>query len=369
MACLETPLTKMLGIKYPIMLAGMGGVSGKKLVAAVSNAGGYGVWGSAVSVKDSSPAELRSELEEIRIMCGGRPFGVDLLVYGAAGGVMKELIQVFAESGATAFISGRGFPRAEVVAAFHAQNMLVGSVAGKVEHAIRAVEAGVDFVIAQGSEGGGHTGTVASSVLIPQTVDAVGSRVPVIAAGGIFDGRGLAASIMYGATGVWVGTRFLLTHEARSHQLYKEHIVKCQSHETTVSRAFTGFPLRVLKNAYTNEHARKVTAVHSSLQSIQDGVWTLHSGKTVSEENAQETKIVDSWGKIWPLSKIDMTRQAFVCGQCVGPIQSVQPAAQVVREMADTAIRLLAGHEQAKHLAVAPVDTRANHTTRHPSKL
>ena len=105
---LNTDLTRLLKVKYPIMLAGMGGISGKELVAAVSNAGGYGVWGSAVSVKDSSPEMWRKELEEIRDMCNGKPFGVDLLVYGADGGVMKELIDVFAESGASCFISGRG---------------------------------------------------------------------------------------------------------------------------------------------------------------------------------------------------------------------------------------------------------------------
>ena len=99
-----------------------------------------------------------------------------------------------------------GFPRKKVIEAFHRKGLLVGSVAGKVEHAVRAVEAGVDFVIAQGSEGGGHTGTIASSVLIPSVVDAVRGRVPVVAAGGIYDGRGLAASMMYGAAGVWVGT-------------------------------------------------------------------------------------------------------------------------------------------------------------------
>lgn len=347
---METALTQMLNIEVPIMLAGMGGISGKELVAAVSNAGGYGVWGSAVSVKDSDPEKLREELAEIRRLCNGKPFGVDLLVYGAEGGVMKELIQVFAESGATAFISGRGFPRKQVVDAFHAQGMLVGSVAGKVEHASRAVDAGVDFVIAQGSEGGGHTGTVASSVLIPHVVDAVGSKVPVVAAGGIFDGRGLAASIMYGASGCWVGTRFLLSKEARTHHLYKEFILDSKSNQTTVTRAFTGFPLRALKNEYTDEYDRAKRNVHSSVKSIKDGVWTLHSGRTVETDarTGNPSKIVDSWGKVWSMEEIDMKRQAFVCGQCVGPIRSIESAGDIVRGMAQTATRLLSGQGRGR---------------------
>ena len=340
---LGTELTRLLNVKYPIMLAGMGGISGKELVAAVSNAGGYGVWGSAVSVKDSSPETLRKELEEIRDMCNGKPFGVDLLVYGADGGVMKELIDVFAESGASCFISGRGFPRKSVIEAFHRRGLLVGSVAGKVEHAVRAVEAGVDFVIAQGSEGGGHTGTIASSVLIPSVVDAVKGRVPVVAAGGIYDGRGLAASMMYGASGVWVGTRFLLTHEARTHRLYKEYIVKSQSSDTVITRAFTGFPLRAIKNEYTNEYEKSNSKVRSSLKSIQDGVWTLHSGKDVEVDvrTGKPLKIVDSWGKVWDLSSVDMDRQAFVCGQCVGPIRKVERAEDVVKDMVNMATALL----------------------------
>jgi len=329
-------------VELPIMLAGMGGISGKDLVAAVSKAGGYGVWGSAVSVKDSSPEKLAEELREIRDMCEGKPFGVDLLVHGSDGGVMKELIDVFADSGATAFISGRGFPRKAVVDAFHSRGILVGSVAGKVKHAVGAVEAGVDFVIAQGSEGGGHTGTITSSVLIPHVVDSVKGRVPVVAAGGIFDGRGLASSLMLGASGVWVGTRFLLTHEAQTHNLYKEYILAHGSDQTVVTRSFTGFPLRALKNKYTEEYEGQTQKVRSSVKAIKDGVWTLHSGKT-SQTNAdgKVTKVTDSWGKVWNIEDIDFDRQAFVCGMCIGPIREIKGASEVVREMASVASNLL----------------------------
>ena len=149
MAKLRTQLTEMLGIDTPIMLAGMGGISGKHLVAAVSNAGGFGCWGSAISVKNKDPMELRAEINEIREMCHGKPFGIDILVHGGEGGVMHQLIDIFAEGGAKAFVSGRGFPKREVIEAFHKRGMLVGSVAGRLKHAVGAVDAGVDFVIVQ----------------------------------------------------------------------------------------------------------------------------------------------------------------------------------------------------------------------------
>jgi enoyl-[acyl-carrier protein] reductase II len=148
----RTKLTEMLGVEHPIMLAGMGGIAGKELVAAVANAGGFGTLGAAVNIANQGPEELRAELAELRRMCNGKPFGVDILVHGAEGGVMQQLIDVFADEGARAFISGRGFPRREVIERFHKRGMLVGSIAGRLIHAVRAVEEGVDFIIVQGTE-------------------------------------------------------------------------------------------------------------------------------------------------------------------------------------------------------------------------
>jgi enoyl-[acyl-carrier protein] reductase II len=149
---IRTKLTEMLGVEHPIMLAGMGGIAGKELVAAVANAGGFGTLGAAVNIANQGPEELRAELAELRRMCNGKPFGVDILVHGAEGGVMQQLIDVFADEGARAFISGRGFPRREVIERFHKRGMLVGSIAGRLIHAVRAVEEGVDFIIVQGTE-------------------------------------------------------------------------------------------------------------------------------------------------------------------------------------------------------------------------
>jgi enoyl-[acyl-carrier protein] reductase II len=245
---ISTPLTELLGVDSPVMLAGMGGIAGKELVAAVANAGGFGTWGSATAVANMDPEELRAELRDIRERCNGRPFGVDLLVSGAEGGVMKQLVDMFADEGVKAFISGKGFPRKDVIDRFHARGVLVGSIAGRVKHAVAAVAGGVDFVIAQGHEAGGHTGNIASSVLLPQIVDAVNGRVPVVAAGGIFDGRGLASALAMGAAGVWVGTRFMLTPEAETHTAYKQRFLDASAEETVLTRAYTGAPLRVIKN-------------------------------------------------------------------------------------------------------------------------
>ena len=129
----------------------MGGIAGKDLVAAVTNAGGMGTYGSALDVANKDPDELLAEIKEISRMCNGKPFGVDILVHGSDGGVMKQLIDIFADGGAKCFISGKGFPRPQVIDMFHERGMLVASIAGKVGHAVKAVEAGVDFVVVQAS--------------------------------------------------------------------------------------------------------------------------------------------------------------------------------------------------------------------------
>src|SRR6476661_4727890 len=166
-----------------------------------------------------------------------KPFGVDLLT--ALPGQVEEGIQDVIAGGARIFVAGLGVPR-DVIDALHRANVLVGSMCGKVRHAVSAVASGCDFVVAQGTEAGGHTGTVATIALVPQVVDAVGDRVPVVAAGGLFDGRGLAASLSLGADGVWVGTRFIATPEARAFDGYKDTLIELAEDGTVISRAYTG---------------------------------------------------------------------------------------------------------------------------------
>ena len=195
---MRTRLTELLGIEHPVMLAGMGGVSYSALVSAVSAAGGFGCLGAGTM----SSAIMEAEISAVR-KATDKPFAVDLLT--AMPGSMAEQVQIIIDGGATAFVAALGVPT-EVIDQCHNADVLVVNMCGKVEHAVRAVEAGCDLVVAQGTEAGGHTGQVATFPLLPQVVDAVGDRVPVVAAGGIFDGRGLAAALALGVDGIWVGT-------------------------------------------------------------------------------------------------------------------------------------------------------------------
>eukprot|EP01089_Gocevia_fonbrunei_P005329 TRINITY_DN1561_c0_g1_i1.p1 TRINITY_DN1561_c0_g1~~TRINITY_DN1561_c0_g1_i1.p1 ORF type:complete len:291 (-),score=60.67 TRINITY_DN1561_c0_g1_i1:75-947(-) len=245
---METKLSKMLGVRYPIMSAGMGGVAFHKLVAAVSEAGGFGTIGAATM----SSEELREELSNVRKLTQ-KPFGVDLL------GIVPNLdekVDIIIKSGAKAFITGLGYQKS-LIDKCHANGILVGLVIGKVSHAMSALKAGVDFIIAQGTEAGGHTGEIALMALLPQVIDAVGGRIPVAAAGSISDPRQFVACLAMGAEAIWVGTRFIATPEAHTVQGYKEAVVAAREDSSVVSRAYTGKPCRVLKSTWTEEWAKK----------------------------------------------------------------------------------------------------------------
>ena len=228
------------------MLAGMGGVSYSALVGAVSNAGGFGCLGASTMSSD----ELVTQLTEVRAITD-RPFGVDLLT--AFPESLERNVELSIEGGASVFVAGLGVPR-HVVDTCHRHNVLVMSLCGKVDHARRALDSGCDAVIAQGTEAGGHTGTVATMPLVPLVADAVGETIPVIAAGGIFDGRGLAAALALGADGVWIGTRFIATPEARAVRGFKERILVGAEDATTITRAYTGKTMRVLRNDRTDRY-------------------------------------------------------------------------------------------------------------------
>jgi enoyl-[acyl-carrier protein] reductase II len=194
-----------------------------------------------------SEAKMVDEISATRAATD-RPFGVDLLT--AMPGDLVHSVELVIEGGASAFVAGLGVP-SKVVELCHEHGLLVVSMCGKVDHARRAVDAGCDLVVAQGTEAGGHTGTVATMPLVPMIVDAVGHDVPVVAAGGIFDGRGLAASLALGADGIWVGTRFIATPEARGIPGFKDSILAAKEDGTTVSRAYSGKTMRVIKNDTT----------------------------------------------------------------------------------------------------------------------
>src|SRR5215204_47622 len=240
---MRTRLTDVLQVEHPVMLAGMGGVSYHRLVAAVSEAGGFGCMGASTMGAE----QMRQEIAQVRELTS-KPFGVDLLT--AAPGDMAAKVNDIIDGGGSVFVAGLGVPR-DVLDLCHSRNVLVVSMCGKVRHAVAAVEAGCDIVVAQGTEAGGHTGKIATFALVPQIVDAVGERVPVVAAGGIVDGRGLAAALALGADGIWVGTRFIATPEARAVPGYKDALLRTHEDGTIVSRGYTGKTCRVVANSYT----------------------------------------------------------------------------------------------------------------------
>jgi enoyl-[acyl-carrier protein] reductase II len=305
---MRTRLTDLLQIEHPVMLAGMGGVSYHQLVASVSEAGGFGTLGAGTM----SPGQLRDEIRATKSLTS-RPFGVDLLT--ALPTQMHESVDAMIDEDVPVFVAALGVPR-DVVERCHANNMIVVNMCGKVRHALAAVEAGCDLVVAQGTEAGGHTGTVATMPLVPQIVDAVSERVPVVAAGGIFDGRGLAASLTLGADGAWVGTRFIATPEARSVPGYKEALLRTGEDGTVISRAFTGKTLRAVRNRTTqhfDEHPEELKPFPEQiLASTQGGFMHLPLGD-------------DADG-------VDPDRECYPAGQGTGAIHDLVPAGVLVRQ-------------------------------------
>ena len=303
---MQTPLTDLLEIEHPVMLAGMGGVSYHHLVAAVSEAGGFGTLGAGAM----SPDRLLSEIRAAKQLTS-RPFGVDLLT--ALPAQMLDSVDVLIDEDVPVFVAALGVPR-EVIQRCHDHNVLVVNMCGKVRHAVAAIEAGCDLVVAQGTEAGGHTGTVATMPLVPQIVDAVAGRVPVVAAGGIFDGRGLAASLMLGAAGVWVGTRFIATPEARSAPGYKDALIRTPEDGTVISRAFTGKTLRAVRNKttqYYEEHPEELKPFpEQMLVSTSGGFLHLPQGD-------------DATG-------VDPDRECYPAGQGIGAIHDLVPAGELV---------------------------------------
>jgi enoyl-[acyl-carrier protein] reductase II len=316
---METRLTELLGVEHPVMLAGMGGVSYAALVTAVSEAGGFGCLGASTM----RPERMVAEIAAVRTATT-KPFGVDLLT--AMPGSMAAQVDQIIEGGATVFVAGLGVP-GEVVDQCHRHGVLVVNMCGKVDHARRALDAGCDMVVAQGTEAGGHTGLVATMPLVPQIVDAVGDTIPVVAAGGIVDGRGLAAALALGADGVWMGTRFIATPEARGVAGYKDALLAAKEDATTISRAFSGKTMRVLRNEYTRyfeDHPEELQPFPGQLgRSMEDGAWHLGGGSATPG--------------------IDPSREGYPTGQGVGAISELEPAGELVRRIVAEAEQVVAG--------------------------
>lgn len=312
---LRTRVTDLLGIEHPILLAGMGGVSYAELCAAVSEAGGFGTLGMA----GVGTSEIRSQIKRVRALTK-KPFGVDLLA--AVPESLEKAADIIIDEGANAFISGLGVPPRHLVDRFHAAGLKVMNVCGTVKHARDGEAGGLDAVIAQGTEAGGHTGRIAGMALIPQVVDAV--RVPVVAAGSIVDGRGMAAAFALGAEAVWVGTRFIASAEAHAGQMYKDVIVDAKDEDTIITRCYSGKTMRVFKNPYVADWERRpqdikpfpAQAIHSAQAGVMGGIGGQIEG-------------------------LDRDRSCFAMGQGAGAIKDVRPAGEIVRAMVQEAAGVL----------------------------
>ena len=350
---LRTALCDLLGIEYPILLAGMGiwgMATPPALVAAVSNAGGLGVLGCS----GLPPEEIRRRIAEVRTLTD-KPFGVDLLLPASLAdapttrsGVRRDLednhpahvafmrklladfgvpetpvqdefvispqmieaqIQVTLDEAVPVFVAGLGDPAIEVPRG-HAQGMKVMGIAGSARNAARHARSGADAVICQGTEGGGHTGRVAGLPLLAQTLATVGDQ-PVLAAGGIVDGRGIAAALTMGAAGVWIGTAFLVADECGIADAMKDAIVASHGHDMQISRSWTGKTLRSQKNA----------VVSAWEDSGLDPLPTPHQ-RVLMEDFLESVKAAGRW---------ELFMNA--AGQGAGLIRERRPAAAILDEL------------------------------------
>ena len=376
---LKSRVCEMLGIQYPILLAGMGGASVPRLAAAVSNAGGLGVLGAAAC----SPDQLREWIREVRSLTD-KPFGVDTLLPASVRrgskpqsgggdvdpmemlGEYKDFARDFMDKeglesvGRSSIIAdmapskgGRNSPqvfskeffeaqmnvvieeKVPVYAAglgnpgpwmdqLHANGTKVMAVVGAVKHAVQVVSSGIDLIVAQGHDGGGHNSPIGTMALIPQVVDAVAGRIPVLGAGGISDGRGIAAAFMLGAEGAWIGTTFLATDEAGIEDYQKDVIAESGDGDTMVSRSVTGKPARVIRNKWSQAWIdEKKEPLPMPFQSIV-------AGPVLASAMASKRKDI----------------APGFAGQGMGLIKKVRPAAEVMKDLVADAEKALSGASQ-----------------------
>lgn len=325
----STPLTKLFGIAHPIMLAGMNIAAGPKLAAAVTNAGGIGTIGGV----RQSPKVLQQNINELKSFLEDKnaPFGVDLLLPQVGGnarrtnfdytnGQLDELLDVIIKSKAALFVCAIGVPPKEVVDKLHAAGIPVMNMIGHPKHVSKALAQGVDIICAQGGEGGGHTGETPFSVLIPAVVDLckdaisplTGEPVIVVGAGGIADGRGLAATLSYGASGVWVGTRFVASAEAGAPPRHKELVLSAGYDDTVRTLVYSGRPMNVRKTPYVVEWELERQKEMSDLVS---------QGKIPHEVELEKHPEKSLEGRSWLMGKV------------AGSINDIKPAKDIIDEM------------------------------------
>lgn len=343
---IKTELTEMLSIKHPFILAGMNVAAGPALAAAVTNAGGLGVLGGI----GYTPKFLRAQIKELKadLVDKDAPFGVDLLLpqvggsarktnYDYTKGQLPELLDIIIEEGAKLFVSAVGVPPKWAVEKLHKHGILYMNMIGHVKHVQKCLDLDVDILTAQGGEGGGHTGDIPTSVLIPKVADAIrgkttssGRKVMLVAAGGIFDSRGLAASIAMGADAVWVGTRMICATEAGATPHHQAEVLSCNYDETMRTIIYTGRPMHVKKNAHNSNW------MENKSQEIRD----LTSKGIIPVPNEVE-ELMKAGKEVSFKQRMEM--QPLLMGKCAAAVQEIQPAKQIIEEMVSGAVGILKG--------------------------
>jgi len=334
---LRTPLCDLLGIEKPIMSAGMNTVSTSDLVAAVSNAGGIGCLGGLKMSPNALEMEIKLLKQELK---EGKPWGLDLAIpqvggnarktnYDYTEGNLDELIDILIKSGGRIFVCAIGVPPPHLVKKLHEANVIIMNMVGAPHHAEKAMDTGVDVIIAQGTEGGGHTGDVGTMALIPMVVDICkgrknfwGQPIQVVAAGGIVDGRGVAAALALGATGVWVGTRFVNSEESAAPPAHKNKIIAAKATDTVRTLTLTGRPCRLLPNQWVRDWEKQPEKMEKL---VQEGITPMNQSL---EEDPQ--KIKDILEAVNSLS-----------GQACGAINDIRPAADIVNSLVEEATSIL----------------------------
>jgi len=305
----ENRVCKLLGTEYPLIQGGMAWVANADLAAAVSNGGGLGL----IAAGSMNGDLLRKEIRRAKSMTD-KPFGVNIMLMNPA---VDELAQVVIEEQVQVVTTGAGSP-GKYMEAWKNAGIKIVPVIPSVAYAKRMESMGADALVAEGTEAGGHIGELTTMVLIPQVVDAV--KIPVIAAGGIADGRGVAAAFMLGAEGVQVGTRFLACTECTIHDQYKQMVLKARDIDTTVTGRSGGHPVRVLKNKLARNllELEKKGATFEEMESITIGSLR----KAVQEGNLDEG--------------------SFMAGQSAGLVNAIEPAATIIRILFEQAADRLA---------------------------
>ena len=309
---MKTKITEMLGIEYPIIQGGMAWVAEHHLAAAVSEAGGLGLIGGA-----NAPGEVvREEIRKARELTK-KPFGVNVMLMSPYA---DDVAKVVVEEGIKVVTTGAGIP-GKYMGMWKEAGIKVIPVVASVAQARLMEKSGADAVVAEGMESGGHIGSQTTMTLVPQVVDAV--TIPVIAAGGIADGRGMAAAMMLGAEGVQMGTRFVVAKESIVHQNYKERIIKAKDIDSEVTGMSTGHPIRVLRNQMTRDYL-KLEKEGASFEELEQ--LTLGSLRKAVIEG-------------------DAVHGSLMAGQSAGLVKKEQTCQEIIEEVVTDARALLAGRK------------------------